>query len=65
MNKLANGDFEALDIKSIQGLKKVREARGSNGGRVYFRRKENIVEVLSHSNKTNQKKVILYLKKIY
>ena len=48
-------------IKKVQGLKKVLEARGKNGGRVYFCKNDGKIEILAISDKVNQKKVIAHL----
>jgi hypothetical protein len=48
----------------MQGLKNVVEARGKNGGRVYFRKNDRKIEILEKSNKKNQEQVIGILQKI-
>jgi hypothetical protein len=50
--------------RKIDSLKTVTEARGTNGGRVYFREKDGTIEVLAVSGKGNQKKVIALLQEI-
>lgn len=52
-------------IRKIEGLKNVFEARGRNGGRVYFREiNKQTLEILAKSNKANQLKVIKILKRL-
>jgi putative component of toxin-antitoxin plasmid stabilization module len=50
--------------KKVDGLKNVTEARGKNGGRVYFRERHGTIEILGKSNKTNQDKVVAMLQKM-
>jgi hypothetical protein len=59
-----NNKNPAIKNRRVQGLKNVSEARGINGGRVYFREKDGKIEILGKSNKKNQNKVIAILKKM-
>jgi len=43
----------------------ISEARGANGGRVYFRNVGGTVEILAKSSKANQAAVISELRKLY
>jgi hypothetical protein len=57
-------DNPGTDNRRAKNLKNVSEARGRNGGRVYFRKKDGKIEILAKSNKDNQKKVIGILQKM-
>jgi hypothetical protein len=50
--------------RKVQGLKNVTEARGKNGGRVYFRERDGKIEILGKSNKKNQDKVLILLERM-
>ena len=57
-------DHPGIGNRRVKGLKNVSEARGRNGGRVYFREKDGKIEILAKSNKDNQNKVIGILQKM-
>lgn len=46
-------------------FKDVKEARARSGARVYFRKRNEKMEILAKSNKTNQRAVIKILRKKY
>jgi hypothetical protein len=50
--------------RKVQGLKNVTEARGKNGGRVYFRERDGKIEIIGKSNKKNQDKVLILLERM-
>jgi hypothetical protein len=50
--------------RKVESLKTVTEARGKNGGRVYFRERDGKIEILGKSNKKNQDKVIILLERM-
>jgi RHS repeat-associated protein len=76
-NKLAQKDIDRLTKQLSNGnmnpgigskalFNGIVEARGRNGGRVYFRNTgENSIEILAKSSKANQDKVINKLKELY
>ena len=57
-------DNPGIGNRRVKGFKNVSEARGRNGGRVYFREKNGKIEILAKSNKDNQNKVIDILRKM-
>lgn len=64
INQAAKGNLNP-GIGTEHVFKDVYELRGDNGGRVYFRKRQGKIEILAKSAKSNQKKVINILKKIY
>jgi len=57
-------DNSGIGNRRVKSLKNVSEARGRNGGRVYFRKNNGKIEILAKSNKDNQNKVIRFLQKM-
>ncbi len=62
--QLANGNMNpGIGNKSL--FNGIIEARGANGGRVYFRNVGGNIEILAKSSKANQARVIEELRKVY
>ena len=62
--KLSHGNLNpGIGTKNL--FRRVFESRGANGGRVYWRMVGETIEILAHSDKNNQQKVINKLRELY